>query len=326
MRQLRIHAHGGPDALVWEDAPEPAAGPGQVRVQVAAVGLNHLDVWVRRGVPGHRFPLPLIPGSDVAGVVEGTGQRVALHPATSCGSCPACQAGRQNLCRRYCIRGEGGDGGLRQVVVCDQADLLPVPDGLTLVQAAALPLSLLTAWHMLDKARLGPGETCLVVGGASGVGWMACQIAALRGARVLATARSPAKARALETLGVTVLDGDGPYHRDVKSQGGADVVFEHVGAATWERSLKALAWGGRLVTCGATTGASVSVDLRTLFFKQQALIGSTMGSRGDMLRAWSQVGRILPHVGLELPWTQIGAAHQALEQHQVVGKVVLRVD
>lgn len=326
MRQVRIHAHGGPEALVWEDAPEPQAGPGQVRVRVAAVGLNHLDVWVRRGVPGHRFPLPLIPGSDVAGVVEGTGQRVALHPATSCGRCGPCQSGRQNLCRRYCIRGEGGDGGLRQVVVCEEADLLPVPDELSLVQAAALPLSLLTAWHMLDKARLGPGETCLVIGGTSGVGWMACQIAAMRGARVVATTRSPAKAEVLASLGVQVVDGNGPFHRALKAQGGADVVFEHVGAATWERSLKALGWGGRLVTCGATTGASVGVDLRVLFFKQQELIGSTMGSRGDMERAWSQVGRIVPHVGLELPWTAIADAHQALEDHRVVGKVVLRVE
>lgn len=336
MREIRIDAHGGPEALQWAEAPEPSAGPGQVKVRVRAVGLNHLDLWVRRGVAGHRFPLPLVPGSDCAGeIAEGAraGERVCIAPAFGCGQCAACQRGQENLCRHYEIRGEGGDGGLAEFVVVPERDLLPIPEHLSFEQAATLPLSGLTAWQMLRKAALQAGETALILGGTSGVGSLAIQIAAGRGARVLATAGSPEKRAQCEKLGAEQAfphRDDAPFHRQVKAAtdgAGADVVMEHIGAATWERSLKSLAWGGRLVTCGATTGANVQINLRALFFKQQALIGSTMGTRADLLAYWSQVqaGRIQPVVAATWSWRELAGAHQALEDG-VVGKVVVQVD
>lgn len=184
MKQIRIEAHGGPEALQFLEAEEPSAGPGHVKVRVRAVGLNHLDLWVRRGVPGHRFPLPLVPGSDCAGeIADGprAGERVCIAPAFGCGQCPACQRGQENLCRHYEIRGEGGDGGLSEFVVVPERDLLPIPEHLSFEQAAALPLSGVTAWQMLRKAHLQPGETVLILGGTSGVGSLAIQIAAAKG-------------------------------------------------------------------------------------------------------------------------------------------------
>jgi NADPH:quinone reductase-like Zn-dependent oxidoreductase len=258
---------------------------------------------------------------------------VCIAPAFGCGQCAACQRGQENLCRHYEIRGEGGDGGLSEVVVVPERDLLPIPEHLDFEQAAALPLSGVTAWQMLRKAQLQPGETVLVLGGTSGVGSLAIQIAAAMGARVLATAGTPEKRQRCLELGAEQAfphREDAPFHRQVKAAtggAGADVVMEHIGAATWERSLKALAWGGRLVTCGATTGAEVQINLRALFFKQQALIGSTMGTRADLLAYWSQVsaGRVRPVVAGSWSWGDLAGAHQALEAG-VVGKVVVRVD
>lgn len=336
MKEIRIAEHGGPEVLSWQQTPAPEQGPGQVRVRVRAVGLNHLDLWVRRGVPGHRFPLPLTPGSDIAGEIQGgprDGERVCIAPAFGCGSCGACQRGQENLCRRYVIRGEGGDGGLCEELVVPERDLLSIPEHLSFVQAASLPLSGLTAWQMLRKAQLQAGETALILGGTSGVGHLAIQIATAMGARVLATAGTPEKRMQCLELGAEQAfphRDNAPFHRQVKAAtggAGADVVMEHIGAATWARSLKSLAWGGRLVTCGATTGAEVEINLRALFFKQQSLIGSTMGTRADLLAYWSQVqaGRIQPMVGAEFGWGDLAQAHQALERG-VVGKVVVRVD
>ena len=336
MRQIRIEAHGGPEALEWADVAPPKPADGQVLVRVRAVGLNHLDLWVRRGVPGHRFPLPLVPGSDCAGeVLDGprAGERVCIAPAFGCGQCAPCQRGQENLCRRYEIRGEGGDGGLSELIAVPERDLLPIPEHLSFEQAASLPLSGLTAWQMLRRAQLQAGETALILGGTSGVGSLAIQIAAAQGARVLATAGTPEKRAQCLELGAEQAfphRDDAPFHKQVKAatQGaGADVVLEHIGAATWERSLKSLAWGGRLVTCGATTGAEVQINLRALFFKQQSLIGSTMGTRADLLAYWSQVraGRIRAVLAETWSWSKLAEAHQALE-NGVIGKVVVRVD
>ncbi len=326
MKRLVIAEHGPPEVLRVEQVELPEAGPGEVRVGVRAVGMNHLDLWVRRGVEGHTFPLPLVPGSDIAGVVETgerAGERVVLHPATSCMRCAHCQGGRDNLCRHYRIRGEGQDGGCAEAVVCHERDLITMPDGMGFTEAAALPLAMLTAWQMLRKARAAPGERVLVLGGSSGVGSAAVQIAKLLGCTVAATAGSEAKRALCRTLGADeVLD----HTRDFRWK--ADVVVEHVGAATWERSLRSLDWGGRLVTCGATTGNRVGLDLRVLFFKQQELIGSTMGTRGDMRQLWEGVisGALRPVVGATFPMSRAAEAHEALEKGGVAGKVVLEQD
>lgn len=343
MNAIRVEAHGGVERLLRLSLPTPEPGPAQVRVQVKAVALNHLDLWVRRGVPGHRFPLPLVPGSDIAGVVEALGagvdeawlgRRVALYPASSCGRCAACVRGQQNRCRLFAIRGEGQDGGCAEYVIAGVEDLLPLPEDLGLVDAAAIPLATLTAWHMLARARARSGEVVLVLAGSSGVGAAAIRVANALGCRVYATAGTDEKRDfALDQGAQAVLPHEAGFDfaRALKQRTdgrGADVVVEHTGAATMERSLRALAWGGRLVTCGATTGAEAKLDLRALFFKQQELIGSTMGNRGDMLDIWTHVaaGRLRAAVSQILPMRQIAEAHTRLESGLVLGKVVLTAD
>ncbi len=330
MRALRVSRHGGPEVIELVDLPTPEPGPGEVRVRVTHVGLNHLDVWVRRGVPGHRFPLPLIPGSDVVGVREDTGERVALHPGFGCGACARCLSGQHSLCRRYLIRGERTDGGCRELLCVPESHLLPCP--LPGEQAAALPLALLTAWHMLvGRARIQAGDRVLVQGGASGVGSLAIQIAALHGARVVATASSEDKRALCRALGAEIAVGYEELSDTVKNwtdREGVDVVVEHVGASTWAQSVRALRWGGALVTCGATTGHQVELDLRALFFKQISLLGSTMGSMGEMIAAWEQVraGRVRPVLDRVLPMSRAGEAQTLLESRAVAGKIVLTQD
>ena len=321
MLAIVIRAHGGAQALGVESVPDPQPGEGEVRVEVTHVGVNHLDVWVRRGVAGHNFHLPRIPGSVVAGRVEE--KPVVLHPSWGCGTCANCLDGRQNRCRDLQIRGENVDGGCAEAVVVPRWQVLPIPTGMSAAEAASMPLALLTAWHMLVvRARLQRGERVLVQAGGSGVGVMAIQIARLLGCEVHATASTPEKRTKLEALGATAWPYDAVGVRD------ADVVIETVGADTWSSSIRALRWGGRLVCCGATSGFEVPLNLRTLFFKQIDVLGSTMGSSADMIRAWDAViaGHIRPIVHAILPMSRLGEAHALLEDRTVFGKVVVTQD
>ena len=340
MRAFVVRRHGDLDALELTSLPEPTPGPGEVVVEVRACGVNHLDVWVRRGVPGHHFPLPLVPGSDVAGVVRAvgpgvgnatTGDEVVVAPGTSCGVCVACLSGRDQHCRRYAILGEHRDGGYAELVRVPAANLIPKPQALSFTDAAAVGIAFLTAWHMLvARAELRPGESVLVQAAGSGVGSAAVQIAKLLGATVIATASSAPKRERASALGADhVLDSGGPEVaeevRALTGGHGADVVVEHVGRETWDASLRALAWQGRLVTCGATTGAAVALDLQHLFFKSQSVLGSTMGSKGelwDVLRLVEQ-GRLRPVVHRVLPLADAREAHRLLEAREVFGKLVL---
>lgn len=323
-RAVVIREHGGPEVLRVETQSIPEPGPGEVRVDVTHLALNHLDLWVRRGVPGHDFGLPRVPGSDVAGTVDG--RPVVLVPSWGCGACPACHAGKQDRCARFRIRGESADGGAATVVVVPESHVLPVPAGLGKAEAASLPLALLTAWHMLvTRAGLRRGERVLVQAGASGVGVMAIQVARLFDAEVHATASTPERRARLEALGARAWDYEAVGTRALR---GFDVVVESVGRATWEHSLRALAWGGRLVTCGATSGAEVGLNLRAVFFKQLSILGSTMGSRADLDEAWAEVlrGRIVPVVDRVLPLSRLGEAHGLLEARGSFGKLVLEQD
>ena len=263
------------------------------------------------------------------------GRLAALQPAISCGRCGHCLAGRENLCAKYAIRGEGMDGGCREALITSVGDLLLLPSGIDPIEAAAFPLSALTAWHMLvERAQLQPNEVALVLAGASGVGSAAIQIAHSLGARVFATAGSLEKREFALELGAEAAFAHGPedaFHRQLRAatdKYGADVVIEHVGEATWERSLKSLAWGGRLVTCGATSGHRAQVDLRALFFKQQSLLGSTMGTRSGMRHLWAAFceGTYKATVGAQLPMSRLAEAHKLLEERSVVGKVVVEQD
>ncbi|MEY2981665.1 MAG: hypothetical protein RL562_1892 [Planctomycetota bacterium] len=340
MRAAVVYEHGDFDRIVFELRPVPEPGPGEVRVRIKAAGLNHLDTWVRRGVPGHRFPLPLVLGSDGAGVVDALGAGVegfeigepcVLLPGTSCGVCPSCLAGEDQLCRAYGILGESRDGTCAEYVCVPAANAQPKPENLGFAEAAAVPLVFQTAWSMLvRKAGLRAGETVLIHAGGSGVGSAGVQIARMMGATVLATAGGSQKCRHAEDLGAhiaidyTAVD----WVEEVKAATGGhgcDVVFEHVGAATFTGSIRSLTRGGRLVTCGATTGGQVELSLHQVFFKNLSILGNTMGSKGDLCRVLDlfRAGRLRPVVDTVMPLDQLADAHRRLEARDVFGKLVV---
>jgi NADPH:quinone reductase-like Zn-dependent oxidoreductase len=259
------------------------------------------------------------------------GQRVVVNPGLSCGVCRACLSGRDNLCRQYGILGEHRDGGYGELLVVPRQNIAPYPGDLSFPEAASGLLTFLTAWQMLvDKAAVRPGETVLVQGAGSGVGVAAVQIARLHGARVIATAGSDDKLVRLRELGAeaTINYRTADFVAEVKKltgRRGVDVVFEHVGGATFEGSVRAVASGGRIVTCGATSGFEPKVDLRHIFFRQIAVYGSTMGSKGALLEVLEHVaaGRLRPIVDRTMPLAQAAEAHRALESRNVFGKIVL---
>lgn len=345
----KIERHGGLEVLEYKEIPTPVPGPMEVRVRVEAVGLNHLDVWVRKGVPGHKFPLPLVPGCDVAGIVESFGpgaetaldpdgikisSPVILNPGISCGRCEACLGGFDPLCRHYGILGEHRDGGCAEFIVVPVANIIPRPKNISAVKAAALQIPYLTAWTMIvEKAKVRPGETVLIQAGGSGVSVAAIQIAKLLGAEVITTVGSDEKIAKAKELGAdhVIQYRKTPFREELRkiltSQGkkGCEVVLDHVGADTFQDSIKSLAWGGRFVTCGATSGADVSIDLKVIFFKNISILGSTMGSKADMIRLVKLVadGKLKAIVDSVLPMSELPQAHQKLEQRRVFGKVVL---
>jgi NADPH:quinone reductase-like Zn-dependent oxidoreductase len=340
MHLARIHQHGGPEALVYESAPEPAIQANEVLVRVRACALNHLDLFVRAGIPGMRFPLPLVLGSDIAGEVVQVGAlcervqpgwRVLLSPGLSCRQCEPCLNGRDTLCRRFTMFGYGRDGGNAELLAAPEYAVIPIPDNLDFPGAAAVPLVFLTAWHMLmTRARLQPGEDVLVLAASSGVGSAAIQIARMFHCRVIATAGGEAKlAKALELGANFAIDH---YTEDISAavrkitgKRGVDVVVEHVGAATWPKSLESLAPGGRLVTCGATTGYDAKVDLRRLFSKQWSLLGLYLGTIGELHQVLKFVfrGQLKPVIDRVYPLEEIAEAHRRLENHQHFGKVLV---
>jgi NADPH:quinone reductase-like Zn-dependent oxidoreductase len=341
MKAVRFHQHGGPDVLRYEDVADPAPGPGEVLVRVRACALNHLDLWERGGLPNVRIPMPHISGSDVAGeIVESlapevaVGQRVMLQPGMSCGRCVACVSGRDNECARYEVLGYlNHPGGYAELVKVPAQNVIPIPDGVDFVRAAAFPLTFLTAWHMLiTRAQLKRGEDVLVLAAGSGVGQAAIQIAALHGARVIATAGSDEKLERARSLGASEVihhhkQDIGEEIRRLTNRRGVDVVIEHVGEATWAKSVRSLARGGRLVTCGATTGWNGALDLRVLFAKQISLLGSYMGTKGELLRAmrFFAAGQLTPAVDRTYPLADAAAAQARLERSEQFGKIVLEV-
>src|SRR6187549_2883955 len=302
MRAALIRSQGGPDVLELAEIEDPKPGPSEALVRVRACALNHLDLWTRSGRSGYTPPFPHILGNDIAGEIVSlpenvdltglaAGQRVMLQPGTSCGRCPACLSGDDFACRRYQILGHGRAGGYAGFVTVPLANLIPIPDAISFEHAAAFPLVFLTAWRMLvTRARVKVGDDVLVWAAGSGVGMAAIQIAKLLGARVIATAGGAAKLELARSLGAdAVVDH---YKEDVvaevkrfTSKKGAEIVIEHTGEKTWERSIQSLAHRGTLVTCGATSGPKGSTDLRFVFSKHLSLMGSYMGSRADLLSA-----------------------------------------
>lgn len=340
MKATRFHHHGDADVLVYEDAPDPVCGPGQVVVRVRACALNHLDLWQRRGLDRVSIPLPHISGADVAGEIAEVGPgvddwhvgaRVMLQPGLSCGRCQWCLGGMDNRCARYDVLGYQSDGGYAELVAVPVANLMAMPETVDFVTAAAFPLAFLTAWHMLiTKAGLTERDTVLVLAAGSGVGQAAVQIAKAFGARVIATAGGDDKLTKARALGADEVvdhyrDDLVGHVRKWTDRKGVDIVIEHVGAATWERSVRCLARGGRVVTCGATTGHDASLDLRHLFARQLSLIGSYMGTKAELLRAAALFGSgaLRPVVDRTFPLSEAGQAHRHLESASQFGKVVL---
>ena len=340
MRAVLLERHGGPEVLTLTTVPDPVPPPGWVAVRVRACALNHLDLWARRGLPGVRFPLPLILGNDVAGVVQATGAgvdwvrpgaEVVLAPGFGCGHCEACLAGDDNLCRRYAILGSTVHGGYAERVVAPAANCLPRPAGLSWAEAASLPLVFLTAWNMLvHRARVRAGEDVLVLAAGSGVGIAAIQIAKLRGARVIAAAATAAKLERARALGAdeTINYAQADFAAEVRrltGKKGVEVVVEHTGQETWGRSLLAAARGGRIVTCGATSGYEAVTDLRHVFSRQLQILGSNMGRKASLheIFRWVERGRLKPVVDRVLPLERVREAHEVLERRAAFGKVVL---
>jgi NADPH:quinone reductase-like Zn-dependent oxidoreductase len=338
MKAVRIHQFGGPEVLIYEDIADPQPRKDQVLVNVRACALNHLDIWVRKGLPGVK--LPHILGSDVAGeVVEvgeyvaafKTGQRVLLAPMHYCGHCAKCVTGLQNQCREFTVLCNGVDGGNCELIAVPAANVTPIPDSLDFNQAASVPLVFLTAWHMLvGRAGIRPGQTVLVLGASSGVGIAAIQIAKFFHCRVITTAGDETKLKKGRELGADF--GINHYKqkiseevRKITNKEGVDIVVEHVGAATWDESVKSLKIGGTLVTCGATTGPNVALDLRHLFARQLTLLGSYMGTMGELHEVLRHVfaGRLNPVVDRVFPLSELRAAHEYLERSQMFGKIVV---
>ena len=338
MKAVRFHQHGGTDVLRYETAPDPVPTRGWAVVRVRACALNHLDLFQRRGLERVKIPLPHISGADVAGeVLEPgdsripAGQRVMVQPGLSCGVCKECLSGQDNACPNYDVLGYQSDGGYAEMVAVPAANLIPIPDSINDVEAAAFPLSFLTAWHMLHaKARLTSGDWVMVWAAGSGVGQAAIQIACAFHARVIATVGSPEKSQRAGSLGAeAVID----HHqedvlarvRQLTANRGVDIVVEHVGAASWERSVRCLARGGRVVTCGATTGHQTSLDLRHLFARQLSLLGSYMGTKAELLKAADLMfrGVLKPVVDRTYALQDVGQAQDRLETSEHFGKIVV---
>jgi NADPH:quinone reductase-like Zn-dependent oxidoreductase len=338
MKAVRLHEFGGPEVLRYEDVPDPQPRKDQVLVRIKACALNHLDIWVRKGMPG--VTLPHILGSDIAGeIVEvgeyltgfKAGQRVLLAPMSFCRRCAKCVAGLQNQCREFTVLGNGVDGGDCELIAVPAVNVIPIPDSLDFNQAASIPLVFLTAWHMLvGRAGIQPGQTVLVLGAGSGVGIAAIQIAKLFHARVITTAGDETKLQKAHELGADY--GIDHYKqkisqevRRITNKEGVDIVVEHVGAATWEESVKSLKPAGTIVTCGATTGPNAAFDLRFVYSRQLNFLGSYMGTMGELYEVLAHVlaGRLKPVVDRTFPLQETRAAHEYMEKSQMFGKIVL---
>ena len=342
MKAVRFHEFGGPEKLRYEDAPDPAISETDTLVRVGACALNHLDLWARKGTRSERITMPHISGSDIAGEVAqvgklavgpGVGAKVMVSPGLRCGVCEYCTTGRDSLCESYKIIGYETQGGYAEYVAVPGENLIPIPNKLSMEEASSIPLVFLTAWHMLvTRARLVPGEIVLVWAGGSGVGSAAIQIAKVLGARVIATVGSDSKIEKARKLGADFVvnhhtqDVPGEV-KNLTNGKKVDVVFDHVGEATWQKSMRSMAPAGRLVNCGVTSGGKAEVDIRYVFVRQFSLLGSYMGGMGELLQVlrFFEDGRLKPVVDSVFPLKDAAKAQERMEKSQHFGKIVLKV-
>jgi len=343
MRAAYIREHGPLDAIRTGDLPDPEPGPGQVRIRVRAGALNHLDIFVRNGIPAVPVPLPHVLGSDGAGVIDRTGpgvaqerigEEVVLNPGIHCGSCEFCLRGEHSLCVTFHLVGEHIAGTFAEYVVVPAVNAYPKPASLSFEEAAAFPLTFLTAWRMLvTKARARPGESLLILGIGGGVSLAALAIGKRLGLVAGVTSGSPEKLERARELGAdfTIDHAATDFAREARritGKRGVDIVLDSVGKATWKRSIAALARGGRLLTCGATTGPNPETDIARIFWNQLTVYGSTMGTHGEfaeMLRMFRD-GLLRPVVDSVFPLEQTKEAVARLEEKRQFGKIVIRID
>ena len=340
MKAVYFSEHGGIDKLTYGELPDPVPGPEEVLVRVRACGVNHADRWIRQGLPMLRVPLPFTLGQDIGGevVVSGSaasalppGTRVVVNQGVSCGRCARCLSGWDNLCARYQLIGKNLPGGYAELVKVPAQNLVPLPPDVSFVTAACLPAVFITTWNMLfDQAKLEPGEWVLVHAGGSGVGSAAIQLARMVGANVITTAGSDEKVEKAKALGahygINYKTHDFLHEvRRITKKRGVDVVIEHIGEDVWERSLLCLAIGGRLVTCGATSGYLPKTDLRYVFFRNLQILGATGGSGSILFRIVRlvQEGKLQPVLDRVLPLKEAQEAHRLLERRVQFGKLVL---
>lgn len=343
MKAIQFKKHGGPDVLEYVEIDDLTPGRGEVVLRVRATSLNHLDLFVRRGIPGVKIPLPHVLGCDAAGEVlalgDGVttlekGRRVLLNPSVTCGQCEFCLHGDSSMCRTFNIFGEHRWGGYAEQLVVPVENLVPIPDGMSYEDAASVPLVFITAWRMLiDRGRLRPSEDILILGAAAGVGIAAIQIAKVAGARVFAAASSDEKLALCAELGADVLinyETENFVRRVHAETGkrGVDVVVDYIGKDTWVDSLRSLTRGGRVLTCGATTGYDPATDIRQIFYRQLEIIGSTTGSANDLNAALKLIfrGKMKPVIGKVFALKEAADAHRLMETRNALGKIVLRVD
>jgi NADPH:quinone reductase-like Zn-dependent oxidoreductase len=340
MKAVVFHEHGGPAVLKYEDAPDPKPGRGDVLIEVRATSINHIDIFLRRGMPGVRVPLPKIAGCDASGVIREVGpdvsglkpgDRVTINPGISCGHCEFCASGFGSQCTTYAMVGEHIDGAYAQLLRVPAHIVLPIPDTLSFEEAAAAPLVFLTAWSMMvGKGDIRPGEDVLILGAGAGVGTAAIQIAKLAGCRVIATASTDEKLARAKELGADILinykkDEFDKRVRDITNKRGVDVVIDYIGADTWVQSLRSARKGGRVLTCGATTGYAPQTDLRHVFYRQVRVIGSTMGSHKEFMDVMKCIfrGQLKPIIDRVLPLSEASQGHELIEKREVFGKIVL---
>ncbi len=342
MKAIRIHQHGDPSVLRFEDAPDPACPDDGFLLDIKAASVNHLDCWVRRGMPGVKVPFPRIPGADAAGIVRQVGskvasikpgQRVLLCPQKSCGWCEFCGGGNHSMCRDWEIFGEHCDGTYATLIAAPASCAVPIPDSMDFTTAAAAGLVFLTAWRLtVTRGRLAPGEDVLIHGVGAGVGTVCLQIAKMIGARAIVTASTDDKLAKAKALGADVAvnyvkEDWSKRVREVTAKRGVDLVIDYIGKETWSKSLMVLRRGGRLTTCGATTGYDPVEDLRQIFYRQLEIIGCTMGSVrefSDAMRCFFQ-GRLKPVIDSVFPLKDAADAHRKIESRSVFGKVMLTV-
>ena len=342
MKAVVFHEHGGPEKLQYEDRPDPQIKPDEVLVRVKACALNHLDIWIRQGIPAYQIPLPHISGCDVAGQVERigsqvwgvkVGQKVFVWPGLNCGTCDECKVGHDNLCPSFSVFGTRTDGGYAEFVAVPGTNVIAIPGALTFEQAAAFPLVSVTAWHMVvTLAWLRKGETALIMGAGSGVGSMAIQIAKYVGARVVTTVGSKDKVKKALVIGADEVINHATEDvtkrvMELTDGQGVDVVIEHIGPQVWDQCLKSLAKGGRLITCGATTGPKAEIDLRHLYSRSLTLKGSYMGTKAELLEAAKLIGagKLKPVIDQVYPLKEARAAQEQMLSRKLFGKLVLTV-